>query len=190
MKIRDGFVSNSSSSSFIVSLKAYKDVFDLAKEMIKIRDAENGFTGWECTEKDLRQRFSAYEKTFDKNHPVSFKTVNEDTFIARTNEGYFVTTCNNYDWSSIKEKSWKDDLGKQYSAAEMEDVQFDLPTQYDFLFLESGLIGHIGSWDGWENGNGDWSSIPRYCEECFEDYIILQGSGKNICPKCRKEPKS
>ena len=69
MKIRDGFVSNSSSSSFIVSLKAYKDVFDLAKEMIKIRDAENGFI-----EKGLRQRFSKYEKTFDKNHPVSFKT--------------------------------------------------------------------------------------------------------------------
>jgi len=34
MKVRNGFVSNSSSSSFIISKDAYEDVFDLAKVMI------------------------------------------------------------------------------------------------------------------------------------------------------------
>jgi hypothetical protein len=42
MKIRAGFISNSSSSSFIVSCDDYKSTIDLAKAMLHIREEEWG----------------------------------------------------------------------------------------------------------------------------------------------------
>lgn len=50
MKIRNGFVSNSSSSSFILSKNNYETSIELAKEMLKIRKLE--WEGWGTKELD------------------------------------------------------------------------------------------------------------------------------------------
>ena len=48
MKIRNGFVSNSSSSSFIISVDSFPSVRELAKYMIKrkIKDDESDDYNW------------------------------------------------------------------------------------------------------------------------------------------------
>ena len=82
MKIRSGFVSNSSSSSFIVNCKDFGSIRDLAIQMIQIRD-------WENDDDDIR---AINNLELDPDHPLSFSTCNYDTYIAKDGDYYLVTT--------------------------------------------------------------------------------------------------
>jgi hypothetical protein len=104
MKTRAGFVSNSSSSSFIVRAGgAYKTVFDLALHMIKVRDNE-----WDCADREVgvhrergdEARVLSAASLCLVNHdtPTAFQTCNSDTFILRSGDRFLVATCHNHDF--------------------------------------------------------------------------------------------
>jgi len=118
MKIRNGFVSNSSSSSFLVDRKRYLSVFDLATAMLDIRNRE--WKTW--NEEEKQPPLDQIPKTQDRRDldretkniglarsiginpdtPVSFDVTNGDTYIITHHLVYAVETCNNTDWNEIE----------------------------------------------------------------------------------------
>lgn len=125
MKIRTGFVSNSSSTSFAVSTEDYPTVRDLAIKMMSIRNEDwdeyddealakmtlrHSQTGdeelfsqiKEIIESPNRQELIVVENSkLDRDFPIAFKSTNYDTFLMKSGNLIFVSTCNNHDWHSL-----------------------------------------------------------------------------------------
>lgn len=98
MKIRTGFVSNSSSSNFIISGKRHT-VFSVAKEMLAIRTDHN----WpECPELDRINE--AEQLNVDPDTPIAFKTCNFNTYIFKFPDKHgeiYVETCSDHAFSDM-----------------------------------------------------------------------------------------
>ena len=91
MKIRSGFVSNSSSSSFIVDKNYFPTIWDLAISMIALRDYREHYNG---NHFDFDDNYDAldinkcleYKKQELKQENITFKTTNFDTYIHDTGD--------------------------------------------------------------------------------------------------------
>lgn len=128
MKIRTGFVSNSSSSSFIVKGEDYSNVFSLALEMLEIRNKDNDH--WCKREHDsfLNEIDIIKSSDLNPNIPIAFDTCNYNTYIARTENYYLVGSCNNHNFPNFL-KVFDDTVFKNYR---------DVPKEiYDFFDLEN-----------------------------------------------------
>ena len=90
MKIRSGFVSNSSSSSFILDGKN-NTVRDIALLMIPIRE-------WDG-DQELMERVR--NLTCDPDLPIQFSTCNYDTLISKRDGYIFVATCHNHEFREV-----------------------------------------------------------------------------------------
>ena len=115
MKTRNGFVSNSSSCSFIVSLKDHPNTISLAKEMIEQRYLNRTVYNSDEYEEDRYDMLKNNLNTIAANiqdHNLSpnlaFKSCNFDTFITQIEVGeaktkyIYVATCNNEKWGIHK----------------------------------------------------------------------------------------
>ena len=104
MKIRKGFVSNSSSSSFIISINDFPTVRDLATYMLnqKIKEDLIYYGKTDDNYDILDKKYIHLLKNIDENQPVSFPSCNEDTFIKKVGDYYIISTCNNTDWDLYK----------------------------------------------------------------------------------------
>ena len=89
MKSRQGFVSNSSSSSFILSGK--KTVIEYARQMVPFRD-------WEERDNELDNMLKQLQDdpSWNDNAPITFNTCNYETYIARLGDHVYIATCNNH----------------------------------------------------------------------------------------------
>jgi len=104
MKTRNGFVSNSSSSSFIISDKDFPSVRDLAEYMIKQQlkeylEEDEEYYKWKDEDIETSNILLSRLKNVDENHPISFPSCNYDTYIKKIGDQYIVATCNNTDWN-------------------------------------------------------------------------------------------
>lgn len=113
MKIRNGFVSNSSSSSFILT-GSFTEIMEAIENMVNLvnEDYEEGgapehlagFTAFKNNE-DLQDEFK------EGNLGVAFGSCNYDTYMRayRKDESdsykVYVETCNNHDWSNVVKES-------------------------------------------------------------------------------------
>lgn len=135
MKTRNGFVSNSSSSSFIISDKDFPTVRSLAKYMIKKKIRETSdYQDYDWKDESINEDEKNIEKlkNLDENQSVSFPSCNYDTYIKKIGDQYFVATCNNTDWDlnsystkiSEKTKESLNELLKTYdeSSDEYENI--------------------------------------------------------------------
>jgi hypothetical protein len=168
MKIRHGFVGNCSSSSFIVSRGAYQTAFDLAKHMLTIRNADG--ESWGTIELDKIKL--AELAGINENTPVTFSTCNYDTYITPTENGYYVSTCNNTSWTEI---AGQDNQGGGHDEGNFQDLE----QKTNYWYIKEGLVGTPLSTEE-ENG---LDAKNRYCPQHFQAYVKTLDN-QIVCPVC------
>ena len=163
MKVRQGFVSNSSSSSFIIPEESYKNIFDLAKKMIPVRE-------W-SGDKKLIEKIEKYEKEgMNPNTPICFNSCNYETFIVKLYKYYVISTCNNHPWENFL------DMGMGYIPSELKkygDFE-DLENIYynkEFFYVEYDVYATDNS-DKYCYCLDHWAPTPKPRGENF--YICLE----------------
>jgi len=89
MKSRSGFVSNSSSSSFV--LTGSKTVLEYARLMVPYRE-------WDDEDDKLDAQLKSLQDDPDWNDDAAvwFKSCNYDTLIAKLGDHIYIATCNNH----------------------------------------------------------------------------------------------
>ena len=183
MKIRSGFISNSSSTSFALETQSYPNVFALASKMVKAREWKD--------DKDLLQLIrAAINHGIDPDSPISFPTTNEDTYIVRHEDYYIVYTSHNYFWEEILQgvepiepnMLLKDFLGERW---DNEMICFDTIT--DFWFPKFGVFGKKYRVPNRRESRAGFG-FNKQCPNGHYEQIIVKDSGKIICQECRKRP--
>ena len=172
MKIRSGFVSNSSSSSFIIraegSFSTVKDVAEHIMQMCKWSD----FT----KEKMVLDGVSP-------DTPVYFNTGGDETYIRKFGDKIVITTTQNIDFDfddfeirkeELSDEFYKsfdftDEYGEEMIHEEPDDFAYFYAKYNDFLMLGHGLYGRHAYVDN--------------CTHCGRDFSrgFLLKNGKKIC---------
>lgn len=179
MKIRNGFVSNSSSSSFIINKNAYNSVFDLATAMINIRN-ENDWPE-QKSPTELERLNIARSKSCNTNHPVVFPTINYSTHICISHEtgNYIVSTCNNTEWPL--------DGIMTHGGGQDYDEFYDKIYILTFWSLKYGLLIKELNYDERRKLQRKKIIANSYCPKHYANYCKLaDGSNKIVCPVCAR----
>ena len=168
MKIRNGFVSNSSSSSFIITGES---IFDVAKNMLNtyIDSFEIEYEDGENNALKLLENFEKAKKNSKiKNGKIgiTFPSCNQDTYILTENHKIYVQTCNNHPWEI--------DARNVYDTDEGRDVE-DIINSGMFYDLKRDVI-HSGD---------KFTDKNETCKKCNRDifsYYIMRN--KAVCSEC------
>lgn len=171
MKIRNGFVSNSSSSSFVVKVgKPFNTALELANHMIPFRE-------WDC-DQELVNKVNKLIQKCPETPAVCFKSCNYDTFIAKMGDVFLVQTCHNHDWDLSQ---YSAPCPSEYYNYFGDDSFYNLEHSMDFLHLDYDVIGRPAHWR--ETKNFEYE-CPK-CHHWGHHWII----GEDIkCPRCGSPP--
>jgi hypothetical protein len=199
MKIRNGFVSNSSSSNFIVGSSSigYSTLFDLAQDMLLIRN--NDFDDYVENKAQWDEEINAIHKAIkeqrDPNTSIYFHTCNYNTFIKKIYDYYVVTSCNNHMFTERLRgivncpqnvKNWLDEKGYL-----VEDDIFPFSEKIRESKFQSGEIFwspihdiEISLYD--YHGSKEKKVAEEFCKKDghFSDMIVLASTKEIICPIC------
>lgn len=152
MKTRRGFVSNSSSSSFIIPENSGLLTVNVAAQVFEITRTGNDDCGEPLSEEEIRfdnennriKVFFLENKQFDGNILIDW-TCNYETWIFRNSTNRIcISTCNNVDWS----RSCFDDEGVEY----LEEGHYYkphnfIPVKRKFLDLQDMLFKRKSEYD-------------------------------------------
>ena len=195
MKIRTGFVSNSSSSSFVISTSHFPTIKDLATYMIKQQMDERDDSGdpeWHSRFLEQNKIYIERLEKIDENQAVSFPSCNYDTFIKKVCDVYLVSTCNNTDWNLWKYTTRLTDIAKE----ELKKIQKlyskneDTYRSIDYILDDDSEFSHFGN--DYYNLYKDLIGVETY-EDCpkrdkvkyeYDHYLWDTPRYGKICPKC------
>ncbi len=176
MKIRNGFVSNSSSSSFLIKISdKFPDTLSVAENMIldkfhfyKYNDKVQE------REKTVLRNIAQLRKEGIVNYSFFFPSTNEDTYINLITKNYiFVSTCNNIIWniSNIAERSIPDEVRDMYpdSSFDYNELYIEDIKSTEYYHLESGLFA---------------TKIDEFkmCKKCYSELWSIDD--KELCLHC------
>ncbi len=191
MKIRRGFISNSSSSNFIVN-NTYKTVFDLAIAMLEIRNED--YSDWNKKEREqfLTEIPNINKTNKDPDSSIYFSTCNYDTYIKKVLGYYIVTTCNNHPFihelegiisPPIEVEEWLDSHG--YIKEDSEAWPFDESiNSYKFQCNEVFWSPKYNLEFSKYNYSGDYKNAFCNKNGHFQDKMVLASTSKIVCPAC------
>jgi hypothetical protein len=165
MKIRNGFVSNSSSSSFVLKKNdIFPNSYSLAASMIKIRE-------WENDDELIKFLFNKIEKG-ETYKNISFRSCNYDTYIIEEGDYLFCETCNNHshwDITNYGQYVSKNEIPTDIAEEYMNEYgEVELPHDI-YWFLEPDVIAKTAR--GW-------------CPKCYTNMLDIDGIEQ--CPNCYK----
>jgi hypothetical protein len=183
MKTRSGFVSNSSSSSFVISANhpKFRTVAAIALYMIPFR-------GWEDDQQVIDRIHRQLELGMDANHPIAFQSCNYDTFICRQEDGeFYVSTCNNHDWdfTICDNNNWKciDGVSMSHDDNEEHYILCEMPYLFKYFNASFNLTG----WR-YRQMDRDGHYSHEWCKDCITDLWVTDAAAP-FCPKCGKRPE-
>jgi len=192
MKIRAGFVSNSSSSSFIINAtSAAPTAFDLGIKMLEIRNDAWEIKNSDPTYQEISKINEAKSIGINPNTSIAFVTTNYDTFIRRVEDKFYVNTCNNQDWSLLNDSNIE-----PFYYNDEEELQEDPNTFY--WWIKEGVIGRKITRKEWQkfamaneiktrSGSDLWPECWK-TERHFSN-IVVTPSKEIICVDCYNEEK-
>jgi len=180
MKIRNGFVSNSSSSSFVLNVGVpFTSPIEIAYHMLMERD-------WPDDNEMLQKLVEMVRnKQITEKDNLSFSSTNYDTYIYFINEDsedsrIGIYTCNNTDWKF-----------PSGVIADNEDFGYSNIQGKDFVFIESGITANKLTDDLSVEISKDINIIggafDLYCTSCYKEMCLAKTKNKNfiLCPKCQ-----
>jgi hypothetical protein len=171
MKTRNGFVSNSSSSSFILKVgEPFQTALDVAEYMVPKRE-------WDA-DAELLKKVKSLKANGKELFSVCFKSCNYDTFIAKMNGVFLIETCHNHDWD-FSDAGSLSQCPPEFEEYFGGDSFYELPRSIDFYHLDYDFSGH----------RPEWREIrSSFCSKCYNDYWVV--GEKIICPKCKTPPET
>ena len=184
MKIRNGFVSNSSSSSFIINGK----ISDVANSMLKtvIED----YSDWgneKATKKDLAEyeKWASNLKKALKNEDVlsgkigiTMPSCNYETYILQVDDQIHVSTARNHEWDTdsmgnVMSEGGGFDEGK-------DDIVYKTLKNADYFNVKNTLI----------HSQEKCTKNDLSCPHCKVGYVFyVKCEGKTLCSHCYEEIK-
>jgi len=187
MKIRNGFVSNSSSSSFIIDINAGDtDMNTIATGMFKI--ITDDFGEWAAPKK-YRAKIIKKRKIVRANLTKALKrkdvidgqigivmpSCNYETFIIQKDNKIYIATCNNHLWHDV---------------ISVRDIEYDEIQYEDFKKVMSDSF-FFDVFNKMIHSTERFDDDDEIGESSDNRMKILYGAKTSaICPKCKKTPYS